>query len=198
MEKIDLSYQGNNTCLYKGPYYNHAIHLISFGSIWMIASFLSLFHYENLAIIFLFTGIGIFNPLYKVICNVLSLCPIPSDDPLRMMITCMTIGLPVGMLFCFLPFLENPNVFFNVFGILFGFVFLLVFYIYGLKRYAFLGGVLISCEFILLFVFDNFVVGGFFAGTALILFGIFIRLLGMINYDAKANKDGLTHLVIED
>jgi hypothetical protein len=165
-------------CVNKGPYYNHYVHLMSFGSIWIAASVIGLYHYENLAIIFLFSGISLFNPIYKLIRSALSLCPIASDDPLRMIITCMTIGVPIGIIVGFLPFLENGNAFFPAFAILFGMVFLTVSYVYKLKRYFLLALVLIGGEIGMMTMYDSFTNGGFFAGASLIITGIIVRFWG--------------------
>lgn len=164
------------SCINKGPYYNHFIHLLSFGSIWIASAIIGLYHYENLAIIFLFAGVSLFNPLYALVRRSLSLCPISSDDPLKMIITCMTIGVPVGIIMGFLPFLENINTFFHVFGILFGAVFLIVAYVYKLRGYFVLSLLLIIGEICLIYLYDNFTVGGFFAGTLLIGCAILVRL----------------------
>ena len=166
------------SCLNKGPYYNHFVHLISFGSIWIVAALIGYYRYQNLAIIFLFAGISLFNPIYKTVRRALGLCPISSDDPLKTIITCMTIGVPIGIIIGILPFIENINAFFHVFGILFGTVFLLVAYLYKLIGYLILALVLISGELFLLFYYDNFTVGGFFAGIALVTCGIIIRIWG--------------------
>ena len=164
------------SCINKGPYYNHFIHLLSFGSIWIIASIIGFFHYENLAIMFLFVGISLFNPLYNMVRKALSLCPMSSDDPLKMIITCMTIGVPVGIILGFLPFLENINTFFHVFGILFGAVFLMVAYVYKLKGYLILSLILILGELGLIYFYDDFTVGGFFAGVILIACAVIVRV----------------------
>jgi hypothetical protein len=90
----------------------------------------------------------------------------------------MTIGVPVGIIIGFLPFLENINTFFHIFGILFGMVFLMVAYVYKLRGYLVLSLILIAGEIGLIYFYDDFTIGGFFAGITLIGCGVIVRVFG--------------------
>lgn len=189
--------QNKNFCINKGPFYNHFIHLTGFGIIWLIASLLDSFQRHNISIMVLFLGVSLYKPIFKLIRRSLSLCPVSQEDPLYMMITCMTLGVPIGIFFCFLPFIHNMNIFFPAFGIMFGVVFGLMAYVYKLINYTVLSLTLIAgCLYIAL-NFDEFALGGYFVSFTLLSFGLINRLIGAISFSFLSSRKSASLGLIE-
>lgn len=164
-----------SSCIHRSSSYNHSIYLLSFGVIWLLASIIGQYRFENLAIIFLFLGTGLFNIIYQIVQQALSVCRVADKDPLPMIISCMTMAVPIGIIFGFLPFIGNINAFFHAFGILFGLVFLVAAVVYKLPGYYILSFFLLSGEIGLGIYYDSFTIGGYYAGGILIGSGVALR-----------------------
>ena len=179
-----------NFCVNKGPYYNHFVHLFTLSIIWLVSAGADLFRHHNISIFILFIGISLYRPLFNVIRKVMNLCSISQDDPLNMIVTCMTLGVPFGIIFCFLPFINNTNIFFPSFGIILGVIFGMASYVYKLKNYAFLSLALIGGCLYIAFQFETFAMGGYYVAACLAVFSFLNRIIGEVkfNFAKKAAK----------
>jgi asparagine N-glycosylation enzyme membrane subunit Stt3 len=95
----------------------------------------------------------------------------------------MTLGVPFGIIFCFLPFINNMNIFFPSFGIILGIIFGIASYVYKLKNYAFLSLTLIIGCFYIALQIEQFAIGGYYVAGCLAVFSFLNRIIGEVKFN---------------
>jgi hypothetical protein len=185
-----IKFSTKNICYLKGANYENSIHLLTLGAIWLLSAFVSTIKEYNISILLLFLGVTLFKPITKIIRKLLALCPLSDEDPIKMLNTCIAIGIPIGLIVGFFPFVENINMFFPIFTVLFGILFGIVAYIFQIKTFATLSFILIAGGIYIGYYYpENFPASGYFTAIVLMSSGIVSRIASLIEiYILKRNK----------
>ena len=160
---------------YCRKYHNNSLLLMCLGAVWMLSAVLGTYD-KRLSILVLFVGVAIISPVMGLIRKSLSIPYVNEEHPARMTMKCLTIAIPFGMIAGFFPFVENMNVFYPVFMLIFGITFGMIGILFNLKSYGVVAAILIAAGFYILgFHSEKFLAGGYLASGIMILGGIISR-----------------------
>jgi hypothetical protein len=161
-------------------YYNNFLVLMCLGLIWLAAAGIGHVDY-HLSILLLFVGFTFFQSIVNVIRKRVNLNNLNENNPSRTLSTCIMIGVPVGIIIGFFPFATNINMFFPVFTILFGLIFSVIGFMFRLRSYVILAGMLIAGGAYIGYAFEeHFKLAGYYAGITLIGFAIVFRVFAIL------------------
>ena len=162
----------NQTCK---KYHNNSLLLVCLGLLWMISAFIGSIE-NQLSILSLFIGAAIISPLMSLIRKALRIPYVNDEHPARMALKCLAITIPFGMIAGFFLFVENMNVFYPVFMLIFGLTFGIIGLQFGIKSYTAVGIILIAASaYVFGFHAEKFLAGGYIAAVAMIAAGIVSR-----------------------
>lgn len=162
---------------YKEYYKNYSL-LLTLGLIWLGAAYAGTFEFQ-LSILFLFLGITLFKPVLSVTSKLLRTPKVAKDESLKLLTKLIIIGILFGLIVGFFPFLENINLFFPAFTVIFGLIFGGIFVSTRLKVYATLSAALLAEGLYVGYYFpEDFTKAGFYAAYTMCGFGIFYGIVG--------------------
>src|SRR4051812_47422449 len=92
-------------------YRDHFLLLFCLGITWLISALVGI-GYPNVAMLVFFLGVTLFKPMVLQFRRIFKNPVIHEDSPLRMVNTCMVIGVPLGLILGFFFFIENINNFY--------------------------------------------------------------------------------------
>lgn len=159
-------------------YYKNYLLLFTLGLIWLLSAFAAIFEIQ-LAILLLFLGITLFKPALSLVTKILRVTKIHNDESLKLLIKLIAIGILIGVIVGFFPFVENINLFYPTFTIIFGLIFTCVGYSAQLKNYIVLGILMIAGAIYIGYYFPGeFTYGGYFSGITMTGFGLINGIIG--------------------
>ncbi|MFN6944947.1 MAG: hypothetical protein ACK4ND_08350 [Cytophagaceae bacterium] len=166
--KIDNS--DKQIIIKKKVLHENAVLLSCLGTIWLIAGLTGMTSYPEISILILFSGLSMFNPIMKYVRKSLKF---KSGNPLKLLITCITIGVPAGVIVGFFPFSDNINLFFPAFSILLALIFGVVYYAFRIKMHMAMAVILLAGSAYISYSYQaDFAVSGLFTGASLMTFGL--------------------------
>jgi hypothetical protein len=159
-------------------YYKNYLLLFTLGLIWLLSAFVAAFEIQ-VSIFLLFLGICLFKPALFLVTKILRTPKIHNDESLKLLTKLIVLGIVIGVIVGFFPFVENINLFFPTFTIIFGLIFACVGYSAQLKNYILLGVLMIAGGiYIGYFYPQEFTYGGYFSGIVMTGFGLINGIIG--------------------
>lgn len=149
------------------------------GLVWTVASVLGFYNYTNTSILILLAGSTLFKPFYKTVRRLAGYKSTEARHPLNLLVSLMSIGVPLGVVAGFFPFMENINLFFPSFAILFGIIFGTIGYVFNLRIYLALGLIKITgAVYIGMNYIQQYSAAGFYCALVLLIFSLIGKIYG--------------------
>lgn len=165
----------------KEHYQQNSLLFFTLAFIWIISALSGAAKHPNVSILVFLTGMTLLKPIYRLTCKSAGIEYPKQESALELLITCLTIGLPIGVMVIFFAFINNMNLFFPSFGILLAVVF-------AVSAYNSRSGIfwLIAPALAFVSVYDliwhqeSFMMGALLAGILLATFGFLSAITGEI------------------
>ncbi|MBX9853689.1 MAG: hypothetical protein K2X86_18245 [Cytophagaceae bacterium] len=162
---------------YKEYYKNYSI-LLTLGLIWLLSAYVGTFE-AQLSILILLLGVTLFKPMLFLVSKTLGANKIHKDESLKLLSKSIIIGILFGLIVGFFPFVENINLFFPAFTVIFGIIFGAIWYAAGLRVYGFISLILIVGGIYIGYYFpDDFTRAGYYSAFIMAGFGLLSGIFG--------------------
>ncbi|NOY23639.1 MAG: hypothetical protein GXO70_09060 [Acidobacteria bacterium] len=151
-----------------------AVYLTVEGFLWLLSATLGAYGQSHIAILLLIIGGMFIHPVSLGISRIIGLSRIEKSNPLPILNTWLALMIPLGLPLIFMAVSEGrTNLFYPAFTILIGAHWLPFIYIYAMKSFAVLAGVLVMIGIVFGFVLTNsFSPCGFTVGGVHLIFAI--------------------------
>lgn len=165
--------EGRNSTNLRQECLDNSILLFCLGAVWIGAAYLGgTWKLPNISILIFLLGTTLIKPIIRIVRQMLNLDKNPQSEKTSMVVSCMTIGITMGLMIVFFPFVENINIFFPAFTLILGIVFAVSGQVTGSKTYWLIALTLISVSiYSWFFHLAFFSPGGYLAGMVLLGFG---------------------------
>ena len=162
---------------YKEYYKNYSI-LLTLGLIWLLSAYVGTFEWQ-LSILILLLGVTLFQPILFLASKTLGAKNIHKDESLKLLTKSIIIGILFGLIVGFFPFVENINLFFPAFTVMFGIIFGAIWYAAGLRVYGLVALLLIGGGAYIGYYFpEDFTRAGYYSAFVMTGFGILSGIFG--------------------
>jgi hypothetical protein len=180
--------EGRNHTTHRQECLDQSVLLFVLGVFWMATSLIGLTKYTNMAILVFITGNTLIAPFVSFAKKLLQVNHSSSEN-FSTVLSCLTLGVLMGLLIAFFPFIENPNIFLPSFALIQGVFFAISGQMSGSKSYW---SVAIGLIFTAVFCLFNFL--HMFSSAGLISSAIFLTAsfglriipeLSKVNYNSR-------------
>jgi hypothetical protein len=162
---------------YKEYYKNYSI-LLTLGVICLVSAYTAILDIQMSILIFLI-GTGFIKPLLYLVSKTLGNNKIHKEESLKLHTKSISIGILLGIIVGFFPFVKNINLFFPTFTILFGIIFGAIGISTSLRMYILISLILISGGIYIGHNYpDDFSRAGYFSAQVMIGFAILNVIFG--------------------
>lgn len=165
----------------KVHYQQNSLLLLTLAFIWIISALSGAAKHPNLSIIIFLVGIALIQPIHELICHSAGVKKPAQESCPDLLMKCLTIALPLGLMTIFFPFAESINLFYPSFAVLLAVVFGITAYNNSSLLYWNISAALIiSAAYPVIWHFESFMMGALIPGMMLAFYGFLAAITGEI------------------